>query len=194
MFGRSAITNAVSAPTLMWLRRDLRLSDNPALDAALKHGNSPLICLYILETDDTLRPLGGASRWWLHHSLAGLDASLRELGASLTLRRGAATDVLPALVHEVGAGAVFWNRRYSAAREVDTELKASLREEGVEVRSFAASVLYEPWTLTTGAGDPYKVFTPFWKAALASEEPRDPLPAPDALEGHAAESERRSGS
>ena len=179
--------------SIVWLRDDLRVADNPALLAAAERG-APVVVLYLLdEVSPGQRPLGGASRWWLHHSLAALEASLAELGTSLTLRRGAANDVLPALVREVGADAVFWNRRYSAAREVDAELKARLREDGVEVRSFAASVIYEPWTLTTGAGAPYKVFTPFWKAALASEEPRDPVAAPDALEGRAAHSEQLEG-
>ncbi len=179
--------------SIVWLRDDLRVADNPALLAAAERG-APVVVLYLLdEVSPGQRPLGGASRWWLHHSLAALEASLAGLGTSLTLRRGAANDVLPALVREVGADAVFWNRRYSAAREVDAELKARLREDGVEVRSFAASVLYEPWTLTTGAGAPYKVFTPFWKAALASEEPRDPVAAPDALEGRAAQSEQLEG-
>lgn len=176
--------------SIVWLRDDLRVADNPALLAAAERG-APVVVLYLLdEVSPGLRPLGGASRWWLHHSLAALDAELGALGASLTLRRGAAGDVLPALVSEVGADAVFWNRRYSAAREVDAELKSRLREDGIEVRSFAASVLYEPWTLTTGAGDPYKVFTPFWKAALASEEPRDPVPAPEALESRTADGDR----
>lgn len=176
--------------SIVWLRDDLRVADNPALLAAAERG-APLVVLYLLDEESPgLRPLGGASRWWLHHSLAALATRVEELGGRLTLRRGPAREVLPALVDETGADAVYWNRRYTAAREVDAELKTQLREDGREVRSFAASVLHEPWTLTTGSGAPYKVFTPFWRAALASGEPREPVAAPEALDGLEVESEQ----
>lgn len=170
----------MTSPSIVWLRDDLRLGDNPALMAAVDRGE-PLVVLYLLdEVSEGIRPHGGASRWWLHHSLEALDASLRELGGSLTLRSGAAEDVLPSLVDEVDAGAVFWNRRYSAAREIDARLKSSLRDRGLVAESFAASLLFEPGSVRNGSGEPYKVFTPFWKAAR--ELPiREPLPAPDTL-------------
>jgi deoxyribodipyrimidine photo-lyase len=76
---------------------------------------------------------------------------------------------------------VFWNRRYSATRNIDAALKVTLRESGVEVSSFQANLLFEPWTITNGSGDPYRVFTPFWKACLAQNDPRMPLPAPEEL-------------
>ncbi|MFW8745950.1 deoxyribodipyrimidine photo-lyase, partial [Mesorhizobium japonicum] len=95
----------------------------------------------------------------------------------LVLRRGAAEEVLPALVRETGAEAVFWNRRYGAAREIDTRLKERLRGTGVEVTSFAANLLVEPWTVQTDQGTPFQVFTPFWRAA--QQRPiRDLVPAP----------------
>lgn len=171
-------------PSIVWLRDDLRVADNPALLAATERGH-PVVVLYLLDEESPgTRVLGSASRWWLHHSLVALSESLDSLGARLTLRRGSAREALPGLVRELGATAVYWNRRYTAARDVDAELKSSLRDAGVEVRSFAASVLHEPWTLTTGAGDPYRVFTPYWRAALASGEPREPVATPDVIEGH----------
>ena len=160
----------MASPSIVWLRDDLRLADNPALTAAAERGE-PIVLVYLLdEVSPGIRPLGAASRWWLHHSLAAL-------GEQLVLRRGAAEDVIPALVAEVGAGAVFWNRRYGASREIDARLKARLRDDGLEVQSFQANLLVEPWTLTTGSGGPYRVFTLFWKAAREVRF-RDPLAVP----------------
>jgi len=156
------------------LRDDLRLADNPALNAATERG-MPVAVLYLLdEHSEGIRPLGGASKWWLHESLTALD---RDLGGALILRRGAAARELTKLVAELGAGAVFWNRRYGGPqRRVDTALKTDLRSHGVEAQSLQGSLLHEPWTVTTGAGTPFRVFTPFWRACLAQGEPRGPLP------------------
>ena len=176
--------DAMTSPSLVWFRDDLRLADNPALRAAADR-DEPVIGVYVLdEASPGVRPLGGAARWWLHHSLSELDERLREKGSVLVLRRGAASDVLPALVGETGAGAVFWNRRYGGPeREIDAGIKDGLRGDGVEVASFAGSLLYEPWTVRTGAGTPYGVFTPFWNACRQLPAPRAPLPEPRELRG-----------
>lgn len=177
-------------PTLVWLRDDLRLADNPALSAAVER-NAPVVVVYLLdEVSAGIRPLGGASRWWLHHSLSALATSIEELGGRLILRAGAAAQEIPRLVAETDAGAVYWNRRYGASREVDAALKQSLREAGVEVDSFHANLLYEPWSITSSTGDPFAVFTPFWKACLSRPTPREPMPAPSALESPEVRSER----
>jgi deoxyribodipyrimidine photo-lyase len=140
--------------------------------------------VYLLdEQSPDARALGGASKWWLHGSLTAFASDLADLGGSLTLRRGAAAEVIPALVAEIGADAVFWNRRYGAMRDVDAALKSRLTDDGVVVASFAASLLFEPWRISSGSGDPYKVFTPFWRACLTSGDPRPPLPAPPAFDG-----------
>ncbi|WP_372466762.1 deoxyribodipyrimidine photo-lyase [Microbacterium maritypicum] len=174
----------MTSPSLVWFRDDLRLADNPALRAAIDRGE-PVIALYVLDEESPgIRPLGGAARWWLHHSLASLDERLRERGGALVLRRGAAGHVVREAVADVGAGAVFWNRRYGGAeREIDSSLKSALRAEGLEVASFAASLLHEPRTVTTGSGTHYSVFTPFWRACLALPAPRAPLPEPRTVDG-----------
>ena len=147
------------SPTIVWLRDDLRLADNPALVAAAERGE-PVVLVYLRdEESEGIRPMGGASLWWLHHSLASLAAD-----APLVLRTGPAERIIPELVAEVGAGAVLWNRRYDAAREVDARLKQRLRDDGVDARSFQANLLFEPGTVMNGSGQPFKVFTPFWKA------------------------------
>lgn len=173
----------MTAPTLVWLRDDLRIADNPALHAAVQRG-APVIVFYLLdEVSDGIRTLGGAARWWLHHSLESLAGDLERLGSTLVLRRGDAGTEVQRLVDETGASAVLWNRRYAgASRTADAALKSRLRDTGIEVASFQGSLLHEPWTVTTGQGTPFRVFTPFWRACTAAGEPRHPLPAPDAID------------
>ena len=175
-------------PSLVWLRDDLRLGDNPALTAAVERGRAVLLVYLLDEVSPGIRPLGGAAHWWLHQSLASLATDTAGLGGRLLLRRGAAGDVIPGLVDELGAGAVFWNRRYGIAeREVDTAVKTRLTDAGIVAHSFAGSLLFEPWTITTGGGTPYTVFTPFWRACTSGPPPRAPYPAPDALDGAGAD-------
>ncbi|MDX1710006.1 MAG: deoxyribodipyrimidine photo-lyase [Rhodovibrionaceae bacterium] len=170
-------------PVIVWFRQDLRLSDNPALSQAVESG-APVIPVYVLD-EETPRTesgdwrLGGAQRWWLHHSLERLEESLRDKGAGLVLRSGPADEVIPALVQETQSQAVFWNRCYEPfAVTRDRAIKSALDEAGVAVHSFGANLIHEPWTLQTKAGEPFKVFTPFYKAALAKGEPAEPLSPP----------------
>lgn len=165
--------------SIVWLREDLRVADNPALVEGVRAGNPVTVVFILDEVSPGFRAHGAASRWWLHHSINSLRANLEELGLELILRRGPAQEVVAELVAETGATAVFWNRRYGRAeREVDAQLKAQLRAEGLRVESFQAGLLYEPWTLQTGAGKPYSVFTPFYRASLTKLTPRLPLSVP----------------
>lgn len=169
--------------SIVWLRDDLRVADNPALTAAIDRGE-PIVVVFILdEVSPGIRPLGGATKWWLHHSLEALSDKVTRLGGRLILRRGAATDVMRNLIREMGATALFWNRRYGKPeREVDADIKEYARAAGLDVTSFQANLLYEPWTVRTGTGGPYTVFTPFWKSRLNSPTPpRLPIPAPTTL-------------
>ncbi len=171
----------MNSPSIVWLRDDLRVSDNPALTAAVNRGE-PVVLVYVLDDESAeIRPLGAASRWWLHHSLTALSAEIGSLGGELTLRQGPARDVITELVRQTGAGAVYWNRRYGASRDIDVELKASLAATGLEVHSFTANLLHDPWAHLTQSGSPFKVFTPFWKSFLATHSPREPLPAPASI-------------
>jgi deoxyribodipyrimidine photo-lyase len=174
-------------PSLVWFRQDLRLADNPALAAAATAG--PIIAVYILD-DETpgSRRIGGASRWWLHQSLRSLTADLAERRLSLVLRRGPAAAVLSELIDESGAQSVFWNRCYEpGAIARDTTIKQQLTANGIRAGSFNASLLMEPWEIKTGGGDPYRVFTPFWRALsgqmlLGEVPPIPPLSAGPALQ------------
>jgi len=156
------------SPVILWFRQDLRLRDNAALQAALATGG-PILPVYILddEGEGRWRP-GGASRWWLHHSLAALDASLRGCGSQLVLARGESLAVLRGLVKATGAGAVYWNRRYEpAAIARDKRVKAELTASGSEAESFNSALLFEPHTIANKQGGPFQVFTPYWRHCLA---------------------------
>ena len=165
--------------SLVWLRDDLRVSDNPALAAALAAGERTAVLFVLDDESPEIRPIGAASRWWLHHSLSELRMSIEALGGTLILRRGPARDVVPTVVAEVGAASVHWNRRYGSAREIDADLKKSLPN----AHSYTGSLLHDPWRVTTGAGTPFKVFTPFWKSILAGPPPRAPFVTPTAIPG-----------
>ncbi|MCC3247110.1 DNA photolyase family protein [Methylocystis sp. WRRC1] len=172
----------MSAPAVVWFRNDLRLADNPALTAAARSG-APIIALYVLDDESAGEwRMGSASRWWLHHSLTALAHDLARLGVTLTLRRGRAEFVLENIVADAGAGAVYWNRLYEPwAMRRDSEIKSQLRARGVMVESFNGSLLFEPGGLRNKQGEPFRVFTPFWRACLAAEAPDAPLPAPKKL-------------
>ncbi|WP_179379885.1 cryptochrome/photolyase family protein [Jannaschia marina] len=166
-------------PIILWLRRDLRLSDNPALDWAVGQGR-PVIPVYVL--DEVVETWGAAPAWRLGLGLEVFADALAEAGSRLTLRRGKALDVLRALVEETGADTVVWNRLYVAdERARDTEVKEKLRDDGLTARSFHAHVLFEPWTVETGSGGFYKVYTPFWKSVRDREVPAA-LTAPSKIE------------
>lgn len=170
------------AASLVWIRNDLRLADNPALIAGLGSGR-PVIPVYVLD-DETpgVRPLGAASRWWLHHSLQSLDASLRALNSRLILRRGRAERVIAEVAAEYDASAVYWNRAYDPAScERDERVKSTLEARNVAAESLKANLLYEPWEVKTATGGSFKVFTAFWRACRGLRSPGAGLPSPKNL-------------
>jgi deoxyribodipyrimidine photo-lyase len=178
----------MSSPALVWLRDDLRIADNPALVAAVRTG-WPVVCVYIYDQVSAgVRPLGGAALWWLHHSLKALNERLSAIGGKLHLFEGAAEKVLEKIAADIQPAAVFWNRRYGGAeRALDERLKGALKARGLEVQSFKAHVLVEPWEIATQSGGPFRVYSPFWKAMQAMGEPDAPLSAPTRMEALAYE-------
>ena len=174
--------NSNPGPTLVWFRCDLRLQDHAALLAAVRRGGPVLpVFIWTPEEEGPWAP-GGASRWWLHQSLGSLAASLKALGSRLVIRRGPSLETLRALAGEIGATAVYWNRRYEpviVAR--DRGIKETLRGDGLTVESFNAALLFEPWTIANKAGRPFQVFTPFWRHCLTLAEPPVPEDAPGRL-------------
>jgi deoxyribodipyrimidine photo-lyase len=172
---------AAKPVTILWFRHDLRLDDNPAVIAAARRGLVVPVFIWAPEEEAPWEP-GAASRWWLHHSLEKLAAALEKAGAPLVLRRGPSLDALRALAREHGATHVAWNRRYEPAVVArDTRIKKALADDGLEVESHGGGLLYEPVRVATKEGRPYQVFTPFWRALLARDEPPEPEAAPKRL-------------
>lgn len=187
-------------PVIVWFRDDLRMSDHPALHAAVQTG-APVVCVYILDENSSplrppaARPLGGASRWWLAQSLKALGSDLQTKGATLTLRKGKAAQVLSALATETKARAVFWNDiAIVPYRAVADDVRDSLQRIGVETEEFPGDLLFDPSTIRNAEGRGLRVFTPFWKRVLALDDPPKPLPAPKAIaEGPSIKSDALAG-
>lgn len=167
-------------PILVWFRQDLRIYDNPALYHAAKT-KQPLILLYIVDDELKYKP-GGASKWWLHHSLDALTQDLnKKYQASLVMQSGAALHVINKLINQYNIEALYWNRCYEPdVITRDTEIKKILNEKGITVHSFNGALLKEPWEITNKSKQPFKVFTPFWKT-LYQMEMREILSAPKDL-------------
>ena len=165
-------------PTILWLRRDLRLGDHPGWTVAVEAG--PVIPVFIRDPlfDEMT---GAAATWRMGRALETLGQTLVSRGSALILRTGEAQDCLADLIRETGATRVVWSRAYdsrSIAR--DTHIKTWLRGIEVEPVSVNAHLLHEPWTVETGTGGYYKVYTPFWKAVRGRDVP-SALPEPSDL-------------
>ncbi|MDP2696790.1 deoxyribodipyrimidine photo-lyase [Thalassospira sp.] len=171
---------SASPIAIMWFRNDLRLADNPALMAACRWaGQNGGRVLPVFIYDDVIDgQLGGATRWWLRHSLQSLDHSLG--GQKLHLFRGTAQDVLTSVQAEYQVTALFWNRCYDRPSITrDTAIKTHAHQTGLMCESFNGQLLFEPWDVKTGSGGSFKVFSPFWRACLKMPPPAAPQAAPD---------------
>jgi deoxyribodipyrimidine photo-lyase len=161
------ITTSSSQPgqrAIVWFRKDLRLADHPALDAALQT-NKEIIPVFIWDEEEggNWSP-GAASRWWLHHSLASLGSSIAKLGGSLILARGKAAQILPGLAQAHQADQVFYGRCYDPAGIATQEaVEEACDLQGINTDSFNSSLLQEPWETKNGTGKPFQVFTPYWR-------------------------------
>lgn len=161
--------------TIVWLREDLRLLDNPALHYAASKGE--VVPVFILPES-----LGSASYWWLHHSIDSLKRSLAKRGVRLILRTGDPVSVLRSICRELKSERVAWNRVYSPdGMRVGSQLKEALNQDGVESKSFNGQLLIEPTLVLNKQGAPFKVFTPFWKNCLSNLAPNALLDVPEFL-------------
>jgi deoxyribodipyrimidine photo-lyase len=166
--------------SIFWFRQDLRLSDNAALTAALEQG--PVVPVYILDdASPGEHAIGGAQRWWLHHSLKALNMSL---GSKLVLRRGDSLSVLERLMAETGAVRIHATRLYEPWWQ---RIDAALSER---ITLHDGCYLAYPDSIRTGSGGRYKIFTPYWRALLERMPPAKPLPAPEKVETVTAESDK----
>jgi deoxyribodipyrimidine photo-lyase len=169
---------------LVWFREDLRVSDHPALSAAAK-SHAKIAFVYVLdETAPGIRPLGGATRWWLAQSLRALGTSLRRRGAALVLRKGPASEIIPALAREVGAEAVYWNEiAQIPQRKLDDQVAAALAASDIAAHRLPGDLLASPNQIRNNENRGLRVFTPFWRRVQALGDPPAPLSAPKTLKG-----------
>lgn len=172
---------------IVWFRQDLRLSDNPALDYAVRQGQ--VLPIYIFESNLEWQH-GGASQWWLNQSLRELNAQLEALGSQLHFFRGEAEAIIPQLIQTTQAAGIVWNRRYEPQGiEIDRRLKDALKQVALETKSFNASLIFEPWQVVKDDGTPYKVFTPFYKSAMSRKLPLNTVPTPSQINSPKLDSE-----
>ncbi len=158
-----------NSPIIVWIRKDLRLSDNPALAWAATQ-KKPLIIAVIANTDEQQWKAGAASRWWLHHSLDAYAASLSGAGGRLRFFSGHPETVLQSIIAKSKASAVVWNRRYEPdSIALDKQIKEQLSTDGVMVKSFHGNLCREPWHVQKNTGQPYRVFTAYWRASLKTD-------------------------
>ncbi|GHD67448.1 deoxyribodipyrimidine photo-lyase [Luteimonas padinae] len=167
---------------VIWFRDDLRLQDHPGLQAAHRAGFAPLpVYIHAPHEEGEWAP-GAASNAWRHRSLAALDAALRARGSRLHVFAGDSLATLKAITTATEAAAVYWSRCHEpAAARRDEAVRRALRARGLRADAWNAHLLFEPWQLETKAGDPFRVFTPFWNAARRAWSPPAPVPAPDLL-------------
>ena len=145
-------------PLIVLFRQDLRLKDNPALTYACQTGQ-PIIPLYILDDENPGKwKMGGASRWWLHHSLISLNQSLQRKGSQLFLYKGEVLHILSGLIQKYQVTAIFWNRGYEPYA---LRIEQKLKELYPLSQSFKGSLLFEPWEILNKQNQSFKIFTPF---------------------------------
>lgn len=173
----------MSAPVCMWFRRDLRLQDNLALEAALRSGQ-PVIPLFIFDPAILRSQWTGVPRLaFMLKGLQALNESLAPYRTHLWVEHGDPREVLPHLVQHWGATALYYNRDYSPfARRRDAEIETLL---DIPVHGFDDAVLHAPGTVVKADGKPYTVFTPFKKQLLTLD--KRPTVAGYLDKGHFAE-------
>jgi deoxyribodipyrimidine photo-lyase len=172
----------IEGPAILWFRSDLRLGDNPALAAAAA-GGRPVVPVFVLDDDAAgAWRIGGASRWWLHHSLVSLALDLGRRGLPLVLRRGDTVQHLVDIARATEARSLHFSRAYEpAARDLEARVHQALGADGLDVKRYAGSLLFEPDQVRTKTDGPYRVYTPFWRSVSGGPPPRQPRPAPAAL-------------
>ncbi|KRB86033.1 deoxyribodipyrimidine photolyase [Sphingomonas sp. Root710] len=166
----------MSAPSIVWFRQDLRLTDQAAVAAAT--AERPWIGLYVLDDEAPGHwAIGGAQRWWLHNSLAALGHMLAEKGGRLVLRRGDTRTELGKVAKTIGAGTIH------ALRHYEPWWQAAERSVGddFDLRLYDGGRLAPPGGVLTGAHGRYRIFTPYWRALKDQMPPGRPMPAPDAI-------------
>lgn len=164
--------NPDERPALVWLRRDLRLTDHAALYHALRQ-HRQVVVAFVFDRDilDWL-PRQDRRVEFIRETLVELDSALRDAGGALIVRYGHPRQAIPALARERGVAAVYTNRDYEPAAVLrDRDVAQTLALDGIAFHSFKDQVVFECDEVLTQAGKPFTVYTPYknaWykKAAL----------------------------
>ena len=167
------------SPIIVWIRKDLRLFDNPGLYYAAEQSRSIIPVFIWAPHEEGNWSIGGAQKWWLHHSLVSFAGTLEKKGIRLIIKRGSSASTLCDLAAHTGAQSVFWNASFEPAeKERDTHVTKALHERSIETVQWDTQLLHDPDSVRTGKGTPYKVFTPFWRNIESNLVVSAPLPAP----------------
>ncbi len=157
---------------IWWIRRDLRLTDQTALTAALQEAGD-VVPLFVI--DPALTEAKNASpkrQVFLQQALQSLDGELRQRGSRLILRRGSPAEVLAQVAAESGAAAIYAEADYSPyARRRDAAVAHSL-----PLKLVGGPSLHHPEAVVKADGTPYTVYTPYMRAWKSQ-----PLPRPDSI-------------
>ena len=166
---------------LIWFRvGDLRLADNPALEAAMADGPVVPFFAWTPSEESNWAP-GAASRWWLHHSLADLARALEQRGSRLIIRSAASIgEVLTGLIAEIGATRVYFNRGYTPA---ERSSESGIKTTGLQSLAFNARLLVEPSDVRRQGDAPFRVFSAFWRSTDSLISVTSPSPAPGRIAG-----------
>ncbi len=161
------------SPSIVLFRQDLRTTDHPALSAAAENGGM-IIPLYVwAPQEDGEWPMGSGSKWWLHYSLVSLKQNLKSLNLDLIIKMGKTIEIIENIIAETGATAVFLHKSYEPAHiQNDKLLEKALQKKGITVHFFEGTLLFNPASIHTKEGNPFKVFTAFWNHCLKFHEPR----------------------
>lgn len=165
------------AKALVWLRRDLRLQDNPCLAQAVADGYEPIpVYVHAPEEESPWSP-GAASSAWLHHSLVSLSNNIQSLGGQLILAKGGSFQELARLMQASKSEALYFSNCYEPHVQArDAKIESAFKNNGVVVQRFNSSLLFEPWQIQTGSGTPYRVFSPFWRNVCTQLRLRNAYP------------------
>ena len=171
---------------IVWHQRDLRIHDNPALNAA---ASKPLIPIFIHQPSDNLDGSGGAAaNWWLHHSLKSLMQDYQKLGTRLLVFKGSSETIFKMLREKISIDTLHFNVRYEPEfRKRDRLIVESLKSLGIQCEWHEANYLISPGKILNQTAKPYCVFTPFSKAVLSQKNFRSPLKSPPKLQAHTLE-------
>ena len=151
---------------IVWFRSDLRIDDNPALNAALSNCDEVLAIYIFSQSQWEIHNESNIKQEFLFNNLTSLEESLLKLNIPLIALNTDSYKTLPKdllnFVIEQKIENIFWNNEFGVNEsERDVAVEKNLNENNVQISRFDDQVIYQPGFLKTGQGNPFSVFTPF---------------------------------